>query len=65
VVISQDCAIIFRKAKPPKRHISKNEFISLKALKDDLGIVILKDDKGGAVVIRDKLDYSNKMIDHL
>ena len=64
-VIRKDCVIVLRKAKPPKRNISKDEFLALKDLKDNLDIVILKADKGGEIIILDKSDYTNKTIDHL
>ena len=61
----EDCSIILRKAKPPKRNLSKPEFLTLKTLRDNLDIVILEADKGGAIVIMDKHDYDSNMIDHL
>lgn len=51
--------------KPPKSNINKDEFYALKALKDNLDIVILNADKGGVVIILDKVNHVNKMIDYL
>jgi len=39
--------------------------LALKTLRNDDNIVILKVDKGGAIVIMDKEDYNLKMRDHL
>jgi len=57
--------VVLRNARPPKKSLSKAEFLSLKSLKDNPDIFILKVDKGGAVVILDKPDYIHKMVDHL
>lgn len=59
-VIRQDCAIVLRKAKPPKRNLTKLEFLALKALRDNPDIFILKSDKGRIVIILDKSDYVKK-----
>ena len=64
-IIRQDCAMVLRKAKPPKSNISKLEFEALKSLNNNHNIVVLKADKGGATVILNKDDYHNKMLDHL
>ena len=45
--------------------MSKPEFLALKTLRNNPDIVILKADKGGAIVIMDKSDYVSKMVDHL
>jgi len=60
-----DCVVVPRKAKPPKKILSKVEFLALKSLRDNPDIVILRADKGGVVVILDKSDYVHKMVDHL
>ena len=57
--------MILRKAKPPMSNISKPEFEALKSLKNNQDIVFLNADKGGATVILNKVDYRNKMLDHL
>lgn len=63
--IRKDCAIVLKKAKPPKRKLNRVEFLALIVLRENPNIIILKVDKGGAVVILDKSDYVNKIIDHL
>jgi len=51
---------------PPEEEIlAPKEFLSLKSLRDNPDIVILRADKGGIVVILDKSDYVHKMVDHL
>ena len=63
--IRQDCAIVLKKAKPPRMNLSKEEFSALKSLNQNQDIVVLKADKGGATVILNKDDYCKKMLDHL
>ena len=63
--IRQDFSIILRKDKPPKRNLSKPAFLTIKTVRDNLEIVILKVEKCGAIVIMDKSDYVSKMVDHL
>lgn len=43
-VIRQGCAIVLRKSRPPKNNISKNDFLALTALRENLDFVILKVD---------------------
>jgi len=57
--------MILRNAKPPKSNISKSEFEALKSLNNNLDVVVLKEDKGGGVVILDRDDYRKKMLDPL
>lgn len=64
-IIRQDCAVILRKAKTTRNNFNKDEFKALKSLNRNQDIVVLKYDKGGAVVILDKVDYREKMLDHL
>lgn len=64
-VMRQDCAIGLKKVKPPKINLSRDELLALKSPRENTDIVLLKADKGGAIVILDKSDYVNKMIDHL
>lgn len=64
-IIRQDCAVILRKAKPPKNNLNNLEFEALKALNNNNDIIVLKTDKGGATVILKREDYWNKMLDHL
>ena len=63
--VRQDCAVTLRRAKPPKPNISREESKSLRELKKNDHIVILKADKGGATVILNKEDYIAKMKSHL
>lgn len=63
--IRQDCSIILRKSHSPKSNISKQEHLALKTLNQDPDIVVLKVDRGGAVIIMNTIDYNEKMIDHL
>lgn len=63
--IRQDCAVVLRKAKPPRRNLSKEELIALRSLNQNEDIVVLKADKGGATIILDREDYRKKMLDHL
>eukprot|EP00253_Pinus_taeda_P003009 PITA_03009 len=63
--IRQDCVVALRRAKPPQTNISKAEFEALKTLNQNRDVIVLKADKGGAVVILDRKDYRNKMLDHL
>lgn len=63
--IRQDCVVILRKAKPPRRNLSKEEFYALKSLNQNENIVVIKADKGGATVILNKDDYRKTMLDHL
>eukprot|EP00253_Pinus_taeda_P030797 PITA_30797 len=64
-MIRQDCAVTLRRAKPPRSNISKAEFEALKTLNKNRDVMVLKEDKGGAVVLLDRSDYRNKMLDHL
>ena len=64
-VTRKDCAIILMNSTPPKRNIRKVEFISLQVQRNNPYIVIIKADKGGAIIILDKSNYVNKMIDHV
>jgi len=53
---------VLKNAKPPsKRNVSKEEEKALKNLKKDQNIVILPADKGKAVVIMNRKDYSAKV----
>jgi hypothetical protein len=61
----QYCSIILRKARAPKSNISKEERESLKNLKNNENLFILKVDKGGATILMDQNDYKKKMIEHL
>jgi hypothetical protein len=63
--IRQECALVLKNAKPPKNNISKKEHEAIKNLRNNENIVILKADKGGATVVMNRMDYNNKMIEHL
>ena len=63
--VRQDCALVLRRAKIPKNNVTKEEQLTLRSLKSNNDIVILKADKGGATVILDKEAYNAKMLDHL
>ena len=61
----QNYARTLRRAKPPKPNITNEEYKALKELRKNDQIVILKADKGGAMVILNKEDYVTKMQAHL
>jgi hypothetical protein len=63
--IRQDCAMILRRAKPPMNKIGRDEFLALKNLKDSTNLVILKENKGGTIVIMNSEEYKTKMFEHL
>ena len=54
---------ILEKSKPPKPNITKEESLAIKSLQRDKNIIILSADKGIAIVVMDKAEYSNKMAD--
>ena len=55
--VRQNCAPTLRRAKPPKPNITNEEYKALKELRKKDQIIILKADKGGAMVILNKEDY--------
>jgi hypothetical protein len=63
--IRQDCAVILRKSKPPRSNISREERQALRNLCNNTNLVILRADKGGAMVIMNQEDYNKKMNEHL
>ena len=63
--IRADLSSIIRKAKPPKRNITRKQSISLKFLQQNENIIILPADKGRATVVLDKEDYIKKCNEHL
>jgi hypothetical protein len=63
--IRQDFSVILRKAKPPRSNMSSEERAALKNLRNDENLVILKADKGGAIVLMNLSDYNRKMNEHL
>ena len=48
---------MIEKSKPPK----SNQRLALKSLQSDTNIIILPADKGNAIVVIDKVEYSNKL----
>ena len=63
--IRQECAVIIRRAKPPKLNISCAERKALQNLRRNNQIKIVKADKGNTTVILDTDEYVRKMNDHL
>ena len=63
--IRADLSSIIRKAKPPKRNITRKQSISLKSLQQNENIIILPADNGRATVVLDKEDYIKKCNEHL
>ena len=61
--IPADLNSIIRKAKPPKRNITRKQSISLKSIQQNENIIILPADKGRATVVLDKEDYIKKCND--
>ena len=47
------------------QHLSKEEFLALQNLRKNKNIVIQKSDKGNSVVVVDKADYLDKMVNLL
>ena len=47
------------KSKPPKPNISKTKRQALKSLQHNNSIIILPADKGNAIVVMDRVEYSN------
>ena len=63
--VRQNYARPLRRAKPPKPNITNEEYKALKELRKKDKVIILKVDKGGAVVILNKKGYLTKMEAHL
>jgi hypothetical protein len=61
--IRQDCSVILRRVKPPKNKITKEEFLALKSLNNNKNLVVLKANKGGVIVVTNKENYIEKMLD--
>lgn len=59
--IQQDCGRILHRAKLPSPNVSKDEFQAIKHLNDNSHVLILKVDKGNAMVIMETNDYDAKM----
>ncbi|GLV46463.1 hypothetical protein CBL_20796 [Carabus blaptoides fortunei] len=59
--IRQEVSRVLRRAKPPKKNISKEEYTALKKLRDNQNIIVLPADKGNATVMVNSADYKNKM----
>ena len=56
-----DIARVLKQARPPKSNISKEEWRALKELRADKEHLILTADKGAALVVMDRKDYTQKM----
>jgi len=54
-----------RKEKTPNNNLSRNQFLALRSLRNNEDIVILKAEKGGDMVMMNKVDYVKKVRDHL
>ena len=54
--IRVDHSSIIRKARPPKRNITRKQSTPLKSLQQNEHIIILRADKGRATVVLDKED---------
>lgn len=63
--LRQQFSLIMRKDKTSKSNLSKEEQISFRLLRNNDKILVLKEDKGGEMVILDKEDYVCKMNEHL
>ena len=61
--LRQETSAILRKAKPPKKNISREEIQALHNLRKDKSIIVLSADKGNATVVLE--DYNQKMLDLL
>ena len=55
--IRQECAVIIKRAKPPKLNISRSELTALRELKINRNIKIVKVEKGNSTVLMDSKDY--------
>ena len=64
-LVRQECTVILRKAKPPKRNLNPEQLKAIRSLRNNNDIIIVKADKGGTTVIMNYEDYVNKMKDHL
>lgn len=64
-VLRQECSLIMGKSKPTKSNLNKDEKFSLKSLCNNDKIVVLKVDKGRAVVVLDNNDYILKMNENI
>ena len=56
-----DTARVLKQARPPKANISKEEWRAMKELKSDKEHLILTADKGLALVVMERSDYTRKM----
>ena len=56
-----DIARILKQARPSKPNISKEEWKAIKELRTDKDCLVLTADKGVALVVIDKKDYTKKM----
>ena len=56
---------VLSRVKPPPSNLSPEEWLALRALQQDEGLVILPADKGRMTVLLDREEYDCKMIDIL
>jgi hypothetical protein len=54
--------VVIRRKIPPKQNLTKDELSSLKKIKGNKKIIILRVDKGNAMVVMDKEEYSCKKL---
>jgi hypothetical protein len=59
--IRQECSRILRLSKLPKPNLSKEEFQSICNLNDNPNIIILKFDKGNAILVMNTSNYEPRM----
>ena len=56
--------MILRKGKPQKQNITNNEAETIKNLKNNKELMIMKEDKGNEMVVINSTDYEAKMVEH-
>ena len=56
--------MILREGKMPKQNITKSEATAIKKLKTNKELMIMKADKGNAMVVMNTIDYEAKMMEH-
>ena len=56
-----DIVRVLKQARPSKANISKEEWRAIRELKSDKEHIILTADKGVALVVMDRSDYTRKM----
>jgi len=61
--IRQESGRILHHSKPPKLNLTKEQLHSIRRLNDNLDIIVLKADKGNAMVIMNTSNYDSKLLD--